>query len=72
MMTDFGDFRPEIDSARSRSGKVHPPAVPSAAKLPIRNRSRRETPSQKSRWEVERPAIVSIINLLPETIFDSW
>jgi len=69
MMTDFGDLRPESDSARKRSGNAHPPTAPIAASEPILSMSRRETPSQKSRVEWGRPAIVNMLNLRQAAMF---
>jgi hypothetical protein len=69
MMTDFGDFFPARDSARKRSGNAHPPTVPIAARVPILRTSRRETPSQKSRVEGRRPAIVNMLKLRRAVVF---
>src|SRR5487761_1607523 len=76
MRTDFGDLQPDGVSARKTSGNVHPPAVPIAASVPILSRSRRERPSQKSRVEWGRQAIVNMHKLrqrcFQEVALSSW
>ncbi|MEI7460954.1 MAG: hypothetical protein WCK15_16205 [Pirellula sp.] len=65
MMTDLGlFFIPAALSAFSKEGNVQPPAVPSAAKLPIFSKLRREKLSEMRKFC--RPGYLSIWQALVE------